>query len=153
AVLRRRLLSVSAVIAAAVGLSVNERPVAAADTVDASLPWSQRMADSILIRSPKPGMIESKNANAPAVWSFSTAFCVRAVTQVGIMYPGPHPEADASNKFINYGRDYLNAFIAADGTIGRSYDPKGHRLDDIAPGQLVLALDAWYSTQLANSVE
>ena len=106
--------------------------------VDAKLPWSERMADSIMVRQPRGVMIENA-ANGPPKWSYSTSFCVRAVTQVGL------GKGAAGEKYLKYGEDYLAAFMNAEGVIGRAYDLKGYRLDDIAPGQLILML--WAQTK------
>lgn len=103
------------------------------EEVAASLPWSERMADSIMMRQPRAVMIENAGGGAPK-WSYSAAFCVRAVTQVGV------GKGEAGKKYIDYGRGYMDAFIDANGKIGRAYDAKGYRLDDIAPGQLMLML-------------
>jgi unsaturated rhamnogalacturonyl hydrolase len=128
--------SILAITVLAAGASAN---IARADepTVDTKLPWSQRMADSILARQPKALLIENKDGGS-AKWSYSTAFCVRAVTQVGVFMDKSDP---AAAKYVRYGKDYMDNFINADGVIDpKAYDPKGYRLDDIAPGQLVLIL-------------
>jgi unsaturated rhamnogalacturonyl hydrolase len=98
-----------------------------------SLSWSVRMADSIMARQPKAILIENAN-NGPPKWSYSAAFCVRAVTQVGI------GKGAGGEKYIQYGQEYINKFIDDKGVIGRAYDARGYRLDDVAPGQLLLLL-------------
>jgi unsaturated rhamnogalacturonyl hydrolase len=110
-----------------------------AQQIDPTLPWSERMADSIIARQPKALLIENKDGGS-AKWSYSTAFCVRAVTQVGVMKKPGEPGAD---KYITYGKEYMDAFVNDQGVIDpKKYDVKGHRLDDIAPGQLILMLYA-----------
>ena len=105
----------------------------AAGTVDSKQPWSARMAESVMIRHPKGVSMDSK-----LTWSYSTSFCVRAVTEVGIAKGATGDGAP----FLRWGRDYLDTFINNDGVIGPAYDFKGHRLDDIEPGELVLTMYA-----------
>ena len=47
-----------------------------AQQIDPTLPWSERMADSIIARQPKALLIENKDGGS-AKWSYSTAFCVQ----------------------------------------------------------------------------
>jgi unsaturated rhamnogalacturonyl hydrolase len=96
-------------------------------------PWSLRMADSMLARHPDAHLLDrKKNGDAPA-WSYSTALGVYAIAQVGIH------AGDA--KLIQYAREYADGFLDASGKIDPDrYKPETFKLDDIAPGRLMLLL-------------
>jgi len=125
-----------AVAALALG-SVVASGALGADKVDAALPWAQRMADSIIARQPKGTMLEARGQGEMPKWSYSAAFCVRAVAEVGA------GKGAAGEKYVKYAQDYMDAFINDAGALDkRYYQARGHRLDDIAPGQLILLLAA-----------
>ncbi|HVT79050.1 MAG TPA: glycoside hydrolase family 88 protein [Phycisphaerae bacterium] len=111
----------------------------AADPVESKAPWSQRMADSILVRQPKGIMIEGRTANPVPKWSYSVAFAVRSVAEVGVATKAAgKPGAD---KYINYAKDYMSNFINDQGVIDpRYYKVDEYQLDSIAPGQTILLL-------------
>lgn len=94
-------------------------------------PWSIRMADSVMARCPKGTMIELKNPSATPAWTYSVAFNVRAIGEVG--------RATGRQKYLDYVKEYADAFLAADGTIDpKRYRPDEFKLDDIAPGRMLL---------------
>ncbi len=102
----------------------------AADTTNT--PWSVRMADSILTRAPKARMIENPTNKSPA-WSYSTALAVYAVAKVGIQ--------TGDEKYLQYARDYADEFVDAKGNIDPAkYKPDTYKLDDLAPGRLLMLL-------------
>ncbi len=97
------------------------------------MPWSVRMADSIIARQPKGIMIERKNAEDRAAWSYSVSLAVYAVAEVGDRTNDP--------KYLRYARDYADNFLDDAGRIDPTrYKPETYKLDDIAPGRLMLLL-------------
>jgi unsaturated rhamnogalacturonyl hydrolase len=108
----------------------------AADPIDATKPWSARMADSIMTRQPKGIMIEGRGPNYVPKWSYSVAFAVRAVAEVGVNAKGPEKD-----KYIAYAKDYMANFIDDAGRLDpRYYKVDEYQLDSIAPGQAILLL-------------
>ena len=105
----------------------------AADNTDK--PWSVRMADSIMTRqAPKPRLIENPTNKSPS-WSYSTALAVYAVAKVGIQ--------TGDDKYLQYARDYADEFVDANGNIDPAkYKPDTFKLDDLAPGRLLMLLSA-----------
>ena len=96
-------------------------------------PWSTRMADSIIYRHPKAGTIEPQKADRPPPWSYSTSLAVYAIAQVGLRTGNP--------KYLQYSRDYADDFLDSTGHIDPTrYKPQTYKLDDIAPGRLLLLL-------------
>ncbi len=108
----------------------------AADPIDSTKPWSARMADSIMVRQPKGIMIEGRGPNYVPKWSYSVAFAVRAVAEVGVNATGLERE-----KYIAYAKDYMANFINEQGALDtRYYKVDEYQLDSIAPGQTMLLL-------------
>ena len=97
-------------------------------------PWSARMADSIMARHPRGVTIE-QNEDAPAQqkWTYSTAFAIYAIGEVGVR--------SGDKKYVDYARAYMNEFIDDKGAITTpTYKPETYKLDDIAPGRVLLLL-------------
>jgi unsaturated rhamnogalacturonyl hydrolase len=100
---------------------------------DPSKPYSIRMADTIIARHPNPTAIERDPKEPWAKWSYSTSFAVQAIAEVGVR--------TGDRKYIDYGRRYMEAFVNRRGAIGAEwYKPKSFKLDDVAPGRLLLLL-------------
>ncbi|MGN6366648.1 MAG: glycoside hydrolase family 88/105 protein [Phycisphaerae bacterium] len=98
----------------------------------AGAPWSVRMADSIMARQPKARMIENPTDKSPG-WSYSTALAVYGVAKVG--------EKTGEEKYVQYARDYADEFVDANGVIDpKKYKPETYKLDDLAPGRLLMLL-------------
>lgn len=101
---------------------------------DAAAPakrWSLRMAESIAAQHPDATVWEQAN-NRPK-WSYSTAFAAHAVATVGV--------STGDAKLFDYGKQYIDRFIDKNGKFTTpTYDPKTYKLDDVAPGRLVLLL-------------
>jgi unsaturated rhamnogalacturonyl hydrolase len=97
-------------------------------------PWSVRTAKSVVARSSRGVNIERDPAStAPPKWSYSTAFNVYAVAMVG--------EKTGDQRLLDYGRDYVRAFTDDSGKIvSESFKPETYKLDDVAPGRLLLLL-------------
>ena len=111
----------------------------AADTTNT--PWSVRMADSILTRQPKARLIENSTNRSPA-WSYSTALAVYAIAKVGIQ--------TGDDKYLQYARDYADEFVDANGNIDPAkYKPDTFKLDDLAPGRLLMLLSAQKPVEIA----
>ena len=95
-------------------------------------PWSVRMADSVMARHPDPVSLEGGSRKLPK-WSYSTAFLIHAIAQAGV-------EKDQA-KYIDYAKQYMDAFLDASGRITTpTYGPDEQTLDDIEPGRLLFLL-------------
>ncbi|MEA2710083.1 MAG: unsaturated rhamnogalacturonyl hydrolase [Phycisphaerales bacterium] len=93
--------------------------------------WSVRMADSIVARNPQPFQIEASSHK----WNYATAFAVYAIARVG--------QRTGDSRYLDYATQYMSHFVNRDGVITTpTYDPQAYRLDDVAPGRLVLLLHA-----------
>lgn len=94
-------------------------------------PWSVRMADSVMGRQPRATQIEQRTPADTPKWSYSAALLVRAVGEVGRKTSG--------KKYLDYAKDYVDCFVNDQGVIDpKQYKPSDFKLDDIAPGRLVL---------------
>jgi unsaturated rhamnogalacturonyl hydrolase len=100
--------------------------------IPAEKQWSSRTADSILARHPRATSIES---GEPPRWSYSPSFAVYAVAQVGLR--------TGDTRYVDYARQYMDAFVDAHGwIITPTYRPDAFKLDDVAPGRLLILLHA-----------
>lgn len=99
-------------------------------------PWSVRMADSTMKRNPDPVTLEGGSRALPK-WSYSTAFLIHAIAQVGTEMDRPD--------YLDYAKRYMDAFIDESGKItAPTYGPDEQTLDDIAPGRLLFLLHGKY---------
>src|SRR4051794_3578584 len=95
--------------------------------------WSVRMADSVLARNPDPTSLERSDANAPPKWSYATAFQVQAIAAVGAR--------TGDERYLRYARSFMQAFVDERGAIvSPTYKADAAKLDDVAPGRLLLML-------------
>jgi unsaturated rhamnogalacturonyl hydrolase len=124
-------LSVSVLVLAVAASAVRAEDAAPPAAADG--PWSVRMAEGLVKRYPKGTMFEQRRLTDEPKWSYSTALVVRAIGEVGLQKNKP--------ELVKYARDYADAFVGPDGKIDpKKYEPEGYRLDDIAPGKLLLML-------------
>src|SRR4051794_13208851 len=82
--------------------------VARGASADVEPRWSVRMADATIARAPKGYTLEQDAAAEPK-WSYSTAFAVYAVGQVGVR--------KGDQKYLDYCRRYAELFVGRDGSI------------------------------------
>jgi unsaturated rhamnogalacturonyl hydrolase len=121
-------------VAVVMALATQQALAADADSQPATnAPMSVRMAEGLVARYPRGAMIEQKNPKDSPKWSYSNALVVRAIGEVGLQKNKP--------ALVDYARAYADQFVREDGTIDpKKYQPQGYRLDDIAPGVLLLML-------------
>jgi unsaturated rhamnogalacturonyl hydrolase len=95
--------------------------------------WSVRMADSVLARHPDPATIGRRAGRAEPKWDYASSFAAYAVAQVGLR--------TGQVKYLDYARRYMDAFVDGRGAITTAtYKPSSFKLDDIAPGRVLLLL-------------
>lgn len=87
----------------------------------AVVPWSLRMARSVVRRDPV----------VSAEWDYTAGLVLLAIERLG--------EARRDTALLGYVRDNMNRFVAPDGTI-RTFDPGEHSLDQINQGRLLFPL-------------
>lgn len=87
----------------------------------AVLPWSLRMARSVVRRDP---VVSAK-------WDYTAGLVLLAIERLG--------EARRDTALLGYVRDNMNRFVAPDGTI-HTFDPGEHSLDQINQGRLLFPL-------------
>jgi unsaturated rhamnogalacturonyl hydrolase len=92
-------------------------------------PWSARVTDSIIARSPDPSTLEGPTAK----WTYATAFEVFAIARAA--------EASGDPRYLDYCKKYVDLFVDDGGAIThKTFDPHTYKLDDIAPGRLMLLM-------------
>ncbi len=119
--------------ASLLALSVLAVAARAADPAAAAAPWSLRMAEGLVARYPKGTMFEQKRPTDEPKWSYSVALVVRAIGEVGLQKNKP--------VLVDYARNYADVFVSDEGKVDpKKYTAEEYRLDDIAPGKLLLML-------------
>lgn len=94
-----------------------------------SMPWSQRMANSV-INHIWPDSIYT-NPNKPVKWSYDQGVVLKGIECVW--------EDTGNQKYIDYIQHIIDHFIKPDGSI-QTYDPTDYKLDDINNGKILLLL-------------
>ena len=93
-----------------------------------SLPWSVRMADSVMARNRMPWQIDFRSIPR---WEYTQGLVLKAIWQVG--------ERTGDEKYLRYVENYYDAFIDESGQIGR-YKLEEYNIDRINPGKVLFAL-------------
>jgi unsaturated rhamnogalacturonyl hydrolase len=91
-------------------------------------PWSVRMADSEMARTPDPLLLDT--ADKPR-WEYTQGLLLKAVLEVG--------ERTGEVRYGDYARAYYDAMIAPDGTI-KTYTLGEYNIDRINPGKVLFGL-------------
>ncbi len=96
--------------------------------VQDTLPWSQRMAESLMIDFPQLWRMEERNR---PVWSYTYGL-------VGISFQQLYLKTD-SKKFYEYAKVYADEIINDKGII-KTYYLKNYNIDQINPGKILFML-------------
>jgi unsaturated rhamnogalacturonyl hydrolase len=100
-----------------------------APAVAAERPWSVRMADSVMSRTPDALLLDS--ADGKPKWEYTPGLVLKALIAVF--------ERTGDERYLRYARAYYDGMIGADGTI-RGYAKAEHNIDRINPGKPLLLL-------------
>jgi rhamnogalacturonyl hydrolase YesR/beta-xylosidase/lysophospholipase L1-like esterase len=95
------------------------------------LPWSVRMADSVMKRTPDPLLLDVPGTTPK--WVFTQGLVLLAIQQLA--------QRTGSHRYANYVKDYYDGMIDADGTI-HAYKLEELSLDRVNPGKELFALYA-----------
>ena len=110
--------------------------------IPTDIPWSERMARSVMKRHPQSCMIDSRDVPH---WNYTQGLVLSAILDVW--------EATETPDYLTYARGYADTMILADGTI-HDYDMAKFNIDHIAPGPYLLKLYAAQSEpRLLTAVE
>lgn len=96
--------------------------------IPATLPWSERMARTILLQHPEAWMTDFRQAPK---WGYTNGLVLQSIYLVG--------EAQGNQRYTQYAQSYADTMINARGEI-RDYKIEDFNLDNINPGKLVFQL-------------
>ena len=97
-------------------------------TVSESLPWSERMAQSIMARNKESWMTDFREKPR---WTYTNGLVLLSILKVG--------EASGQATYYEYAKSYADTMIDANGKI-RDYDMEDFNIDHINPGKLLFPL-------------
>jgi unsaturated rhamnogalacturonyl hydrolase len=97
----------------------------------AAKPWSARMADSVMARTPDSMMLDA--VDAPR-WEYTPGLVLKAVLDVY--------ERTGEERYWRYVKAYYDGMIDAQGHIGGGYAKDDYNIDRINPGKPLFALYA-----------
>ena len=92
------------------------------------LPWSERMAESVMKRNPEPWMIDFRKTPK---WEYTQGLALKAIMHVWL--------ATGKDKYFQYVKAYYDQFVKEDGTI-MLYKLKDYNIDRINPGKPLFRL-------------
>jgi len=92
------------------------------------LPWSERMALSVMKRAPEAWMNDFQKSPS---WNYTLGLILNSIYKVS--------EASQKPLYFNYARSYGDTMILKDGSI-RDYDIAKFNIDHVAPGPLLFSL-------------
>ena len=92
------------------------------------LPWSERMAESVMKRNPEPWMIDFRKTPK---WEYTQGLALKAIMHVWL--------ATGKDKYFQYVKAYYDQFVKEDGTI-MLYKLKDYNIDRINPGKALFRL-------------
>jgi len=113
------------VLAVTVALST---PVWPADAVEPA-PWSVRMADSVMRRTPDPLRLDATEAPR---WEYTPGLVLKAVVAVA--------ERTGDERYWKYAQAYYDGMIGPDGSIKGGYALEDYNLDRVNPGKALFVL-------------
>jgi unsaturated rhamnogalacturonyl hydrolase len=99
-------------------------------TVDSKNPWSVRMAESVMLRNPRPWEME---IDTKPVWEYTTGLVMKSILEVGT--------ANRESRFFQYVESFYRHVIDENGRI-TSYKTDEYNLDRINPGKPLFELFA-----------
>lgn len=92
------------------------------------LPWSERMAKSVMKRHPEPWMIDFRKTPK---WEYTQGLALKAIMHVWL--------ATGNDKYFQYVKAYYDQFVKKDGTI-KLYKLEDYNIDRINPGKPLFRL-------------
>ena len=92
------------------------------------LPWSERMAESVMKRNPEPWMIDFRKTPK---WEYTQGLALKSIMHVWL--------ATGKDKYFQYVKAYYDQFVKEDGTI-MLYKLKDYNIDRINPGKPLFRL-------------
>jgi len=98
------------------------------NTAKRTQPWSVRMTDSVMKRSPEPWMIDFREKPK---WEYTEGLVLKAILQVW--------QATGNEKYFQYVKTYYDQFIDNDGNI-MTYKLDDYNIDRINPGKVLFTL-------------
>ena len=98
--------------------------------VDTSLPWSQRMAETIMIDFPQVWQMEKGKAFK---WAYTKGLVCSAFLDLW--------KVTGNRKYFNYAKAYADTMINEDGIIYK-YKMEDYNIDNINPGKMLFELYA-----------
>ncbi|MDP4819382.1 MAG: glycoside hydrolase family 88 protein [Saprospiraceae bacterium] len=97
-------------------------------SISTSLPWSERMAQSIMARNKEAWMTDFREKPR---WTYTNGLVLLAILKVG--------EQSGKAVYYDYAKSYADTMINANGEI-RDYDMEDFNIDHINPGKLLFPL-------------
>lgn len=92
------------------------------------LPWSERMAESVMKRNPQPWMIDFRKTPK---WEYTQGLALKAIMHLWL--------ATGKDKYFQYVKAYYDQFVKKDGTI-KLYKLEDYNIDRINPGKPLFRL-------------
>ena len=92
------------------------------------LPWSERMAESVMKRNPEPWMIDFRKTPK---WEYTQGLALKSIMHVWLV--------TGNDKYFQYVKAYYDQFVKEDGTI-MLYKLKDYNIDRINPGKPLFRL-------------
>ncbi|MDM7924874.1 MAG: glycoside hydrolase family 88 protein [bacterium] len=117
-----------ALAAAAVACAAVLAACRASKPVPDTLPWSVRMTESVLRRSPDPANLESPKK---PYWEYTYGLVLKAVLETWAV--------TGDGRYFEYVRRYYDQFVGEDGSI-RTYRKSEYNIDRINPGKPLFRL-------------
>jgi unsaturated rhamnogalacturonyl hydrolase len=104
-------------------------PGAAAPAEASGRPWSARMADSVMARTPDPMMLDATEAPR---WEYTPGLVLKAVLEVH--------QRTGDERYWRYAKAYYDGMIDPQGAIGGGYAKDDYNIDRINPGKPLFLL-------------
>ena len=92
------------------------------------LPWSERMAESVMKRNPEPWMIDFRKTPK---WEYTQGLALKSIMHVWLV--------TGNDKYFQYVKAYYDQFVKEDGTI-KLYKLEDYNIDRINPGKPLFRL-------------
>lgn len=102
--------------------------VATAVDIPTSLPWSERMAKSVMKQNPEAWMTDFREKPR---WTYTNGLILLSILKVG--------EHSGNSAYIDYAKSYADTMVNAKGEI-REYNLTDFNIDNVNPGKLLFPL-------------
>ena len=97
--------------------------------ISESLPWSERMALSIIKRNPEAWMVDFRETPK---WNYTQGLVMTAMLQLW--------KKNRNQTYFDYAKSYADTLITTDGQIGGNYEVTAFNIDHIKPGRPLFSL-------------